>query len=282
MSLLFPIKNGPNYLAMKLHHWKLIEDYVTTTIECPNPPKYVKIDYDWHSGTTPLIVACQLGELEAVKRLVEYWGVDVCASAKYFFDLTCTTMPHHFIESATPLFVAALHGHEQIVRYLLEKGADVSAKTSNQDFLEYDGLTALFGAVWNSPSMNLPEAPSVARLRQERSAIVRCLLEFDTHPVADSFSSSKGRPIWLNKLCGADSIIELINHGLDLKLRNPPTGETILHNVGALFPKCFAGEDSLVIAKLLVDKGADLLVRDNLGFTPILRAANFTYKRPNF
>ena len=122
MSLLFPDKDCPNFMAMKLHHWKEIEGYVATTSDnCPNPIKYSKVDYNWHTGTTPLVVACQLGELDAVKRIVEFWGVDVCASAKYFFDLTCTTMPHHFIESATPLFVAALHGHEQIVRYLLEK-----------------------------------------------------------------------------------------------------------------------------------------------------------------
>jgi len=83
-------------------------------------------------------------------------------------------------------------------------------------------------------------------------------------------------------LCGADSIIELINHGLDLKLHDN-IGGTLLHNVlGAIIPPYFAGENSLVIAKLLVDKGAELLARDNLGYTPILRAANFTYKRPSF
>ena len=107
---------------MKPHHLKEIEDHVATISNCHHPPlKYVKIDDDWYTGTTPLILACQYRELDAVKRIVECWGVDVRASAKYFFDLTCTTRPYNFIESATPLFVAALHGHDQIVRYLLEK-----------------------------------------------------------------------------------------------------------------------------------------------------------------
>jgi len=269
-------------MILKLHHLKEIEDHVATS-NCPHPPlKFLKIDDDRHPGTTPLILACQLGELDAVKRIVEFWGVDVCVSAKYFFNLNLTTKPHDAIESATPLFVAAHHGHIQIVRYLLDKGADVSAKTSNQAFLEYDGLSPLYGAVWDSPLMNPVQVP-IAQLRRERSAIVRCLLEFDPNPAADSFISSGGRPIWLNKLCGADSLIELINHGLDLKLRNPPTGETLLHSVSATISSYFAGDDSLVIVKLLVKKGADLLTRDNLGFTPILRAANFAYyERTNF
>ena len=163
---------------VKPRHLKAIEDHVATN-NCPHPPlKYVKIDDDWYTGTTPLILACQYGELNAVKRIVECWGVDVQASAKYFFNLTCTTRPHNFIESATPLFVAALHGHEQIVSYLLEKGADVAVKTSSQGFLEYDGLSPLYGAVWDSPLINFLEVPSFTELRRERSDIVRCLLEF--------------------------------------------------------------------------------------------------------
>ena len=76
----------------------------------------------------------------------------------------------------------------------------------------------------------------------------------------------------MGKLNGADSLIKLINHGLDLKLRDLKTGGTLLHNVDALIPYAYiAADDSLVIAKLLVDKGADLLARDNLGFTPILQ-----------
>ncbi len=58
------------------------------------------------------------------------------------------------ISKASPLFVAAVHGHNHIVRYLLEKGAEVSIKTWNAEtekgIYAFKGLTALtplYGAV---------------------------------------------------------------------------------------------------------------------------------------
>jgi len=77
----------------------------------------------------------------------------------------------------------------------------------------------------------------------------------------------------MERMCGVDAITELINHGLDLKRRYPPTGETLLHSMASR-SRNFTEEDSLPIVQLLVEKGADLLARDNVGFTPLLLAAD--------
>lgn len=58
--------------------------------------------------TTPLMLACQVGDLDIIKIFVEE-GQDVNASN--MFDIT-------------PIFIAAEKGFTDVVEYLLEKGAD--------------------------------------------------------------------------------------------------------------------------------------------------------------
>lgn len=92
------------------------------------------------------------------------------------FDLT--------IQGATLLFVAACKGHISIVRYLVEKEADISTKTSSTTFPKYDGLTPLNGAVmdlcrlWEDPD----EFTSVRQSQERRNAIVNILLESGADP----------------------------------------------------------------------------------------------------
>jgi len=210
-------------------------------------------------------------------HLIEKWGVDVLTSAKYYTSNRLISSCGAFIESATPLFVAAFRGHGHIVRYLLEKGADASVKTTNQTDLNYNGLTPLYGAVYRRVFTDI-ETTTIAEERRGRSAIVRYLLEFGANP---SIRPSSRRPIWMEELCDVDSITALINHGLDLKQRYLDSGETILHYFSG-HPRGFTEEDSSAIVRLLVERGADLLARDIQGFTPILRAANSGYSRRNF
>jgi len=69
--------------------------------------------------------------------------------------------------------------------------------------------------------------------------------------------------------------IELINHGMDLLQKNL-AGETVLHRCTDLYyhHERLTDNDLLTVVKLLVEKGADLMTRDNQNFTPILTAAN--------
>jgi len=69
----------------------------------------------------------------------------------------------------------------------------------------------------------------------------------------------------------------LIDYGLDLKRRNPLTGEALLFSVMSR-TSFYTEEGPLTIIKKLADKEADLLARDANGFTPLLRAADDEHK----
>ena len=71
------------------------------------------------SGVTPLCTAISKGEIEIVKKFVEY-GADVNERSN----------------GMTPLMVAARYNQVEIMEYLISKGADMSAKSEN-------GFTAL-------------------------------------------------------------------------------------------------------------------------------------------
>jgi len=73
-------------------------------------------------GSTPLAQACSgADELEAVKIIIEEWGVDhdnSRATNQHPYDI--------FLEDNYPLLVALRNGNIEIAKYLVEKGADVN------------------------------------------------------------------------------------------------------------------------------------------------------------
>jgi len=274
-TLKCPLENLKGAETVTLAHLHKIEEHISSNSSCshPDPPllKDLVILKGSFKGSTPLLLACHHGEIDCVKHIVENWGVDLRQAQSVY--------PIADIK-ATPLFVASLQGHLEIVRYLVAKGADVSAKTSSMKYQYHKGLTPLHGAVYElsrSSTRQLRELP-LSQMRKERSAIVRFLLESGADPSA---LSSDRIPIWKRPLCGFDSTIALINHGMNLHQRDPSDDEhrdkTILHHW------CFfrrpidnpitAEEDTLTVVKLLLDKGADPMARDYEGFTPILLSA---------
>jgi len=267
-------------LPMKLDNLMEIENHVAIRAFlcfCPHSTHTLK-DFTFNgntaTGTTPLILACQHGELDSVKHIVESWGVDVSASAPFYSNPSQQGPPT--IQEATPLFVAAFHGYDQIVRYLLERGANVSVKTSNKKKIsQLDGWTPLYAAVFDR---QFNSSRPLHQQREDRCNIVRSLLEYGADPVSQSFRPAGRRPMWIEKMCGVEATTALINNGLDLNRRFLHTGRSLLHH-WASRPHDFTEEDSLVIIKLLIDKGADLTVRDNEGLTPLLTAAkHFNFK----
>jgi len=167
-----------------------IEEHISTG-ECHHPPLKEVVFHGSLDGTTPLLLACYYGDLDCVKRLVDIWLVDVNAPAVYYDDISnhyfCKNSSH--FKSATPLFVATFSGHAAIVRYLLEKGADVSSKTCSDSNTYYDGLTPLHGALRN-PYRKYKKSPVV-------TSLVRLLLQFGADPSA---LPSDGCPIWMESL----------------------------------------------------------------------------------
>jgi len=258
---------------MELCNLKEIENHATAAIPANSDCSHHSLkDVVFVGGSTPLILACQFGKLNAVKHIIEVWGVDVNASATYFSDpafLNSLWIRMGKCREALPLFVAAFHGHSRIVRYLLGRGAESSVKLSPKKggFSNgLDGWTPLHGAL--SGEQNDSHRPLFEQ-KKERKTIVRILLEFMADPNADSFNPSFEQPMWAESMCGIDTTIALIHHGLDLKQCIPQTGQTLLHHVICRFT-----EDLLLaLVTLLVDKGADVMARDKEGFTPLLTAA---------
>ena len=75
------------------------------------------------AGSTPLICACQHGNLTIVQYLIEKAAFPVgdCGTVRF---------ENEVIEDAPPIWVASAAGHIALVKYLLQKGADVNAVTS--------------------------------------------------------------------------------------------------------------------------------------------------------
>jgi len=283
--LLVTVINDQKFLEsvmpMKLCHVKRIERHFASSII--HLDRYIKhFTFNGYTarGSTPLILACQHGELDSVKYLIEKWGVYDFTRAAYYSDPS-QRQSRIKIEKASPLFVACFHRHDNIVRYLLEKGADVSARTYDNrkgDYKsEFNGLAPLYGAICDRQPFNSQKTADKQKEKtQKRNIIVRILLDFGADPITDFFRPTYytgGKPIWMEPMCGVETITTLIDYGLDLKRCDPETGEAILLSVMSR-TSVYTEEGSLAIIKKLAEKGADLLVRDASGFTPLLRAAD--------
>lgn len=259
-----------------------IENHLSAFGNCLHPPLKEFVLKGSLRDTTPLLLACADGNLVVVKHMIERWGVDVRASATYYHlldDDEDTYQRHPGIEGATPLFVAAVNGHVDLVRYLNEKGANVSSITS-PTCCTYGNMTPLHGAlilIDDDRTLHV-ESP----LREMKTAVVQLLLESG----ADPSSLPKNRfPTWMTNLCNSNitAISALINYGMSLEQWVPHYGSfsqpTVLHHwasnpLGVLLESRTEEESPLVVVKLLVEKGANVMALDNDGLTPILRAAH--------
>lgn len=117
-----------------------------------------------HPHYTPLQLACNLEDFDAIELLVKY-DADCDQSASHFYGRTAlqaaisnegermdiveyliecgadVNAPPAAVRGVTALQAASIHGHFNIVRFLLEKGADVNALAAEQE-----GCTAVEGA----------------------------------------------------------------------------------------------------------------------------------------
>ncbi len=131
-------------MKMGLNRVKAIESHISAGGNtCCHPSLKELVFKGSLRGSTPLLLACADGNLIVVKRIIEEWGVDPRAAATYHYQVVDGDMRSwESLEDATPLFVAALNGHGPVVQYLIEKGADISAKTALSNCM-FSGMTPL-------------------------------------------------------------------------------------------------------------------------------------------
>jgi len=274
---------------MGLCRARAIERHITADGNCVHPPLKDFIFGGLLEGNTPLLLACTQGNIFAVQHMIDHWGVDIQSAATYYHHFEDELLfsfsrrqglPNNVIRGATPLFVAAVNGHCRLVDHLLKLGADVSVMTAPTS-LSHGSMSILYGALTllNEDWWRRVTGP----LREKKTAAVLSLLNSGANP-----SALSKFPTWMTNLCISKptAIISLLlEHGMRLDQTNPTDGSTILHHwVSGRFRDNYYTahldrtlndeEPPLVVVKLLVEKGADLMARDKDGFTPILKAAH--------
>ncbi|XP_037461978.1 putative ankyrin repeat protein RF_0381 [Triticum dicoccoides] len=175
-------------------------------------------------GNTVLHFAACKGSLEICKFLVEESGLDVDSASK---------------TGETPMFYAALAGKVQVMRYLLDRGADPAVRDDN-------GSTPLHYAA-----------------EEGHCEAVRLLLSkgVPVDPV-----DHRGAPLHLAVAKDRVEVVKvLLEHGADLnKLINLILTPLLMAVV----------RNSLKCMKLLIEAGADLNARGNSGPTPLTQAVD--------
>jgi len=200
------------------------------------------------NGAPPLMAACGLGSLSLAKLLVRY-GADVNAQTS------------GGAIGRTPLYAAAVEGHEHIVSFLQGKGArvdpfaavalgntkELSSMLDSDPVLvsatDARGTTLLHTAAWACQE-------EAARLLIQRGADVTCRTEHELLT-----------PLHFAALSGCVAVAEaLLEAGADVNAQDW-LGQTALH---------FACEkDHSEMAKALVRAGANVNAIDREGLTPL-------------
>jgi len=236
------------------------------------------------TNTTPLVMACYLGQLIVVQRMIEVWGAEI--ESRSFLSITGEIASKMGLNNqspglidVTPLFAAALNNRTDFVRYLVGKRADVSARTSTRNPDQFGGLTSLHGALLHDASRNHSDQLDIIRILLDAGADPSALSLDGTPPwMFGCLSFYKNHIIFLFKgFCNIQAITLLIEHGMSIEQRCPKLDGTLLHHMAGPANN----SDDVKIIELLLEKGVDHQVRDKHGLTPIMTAAIGSNVYPN-
>jgi ankyrin repeat protein len=143
----------------------------------------------------------------------------------------------------TPLMAATRGGDLDTIRFLIDQGADVRAKTKS-------GYTALYGAT------SWPGNAAVVRLLLEKGADPKVSVEIPA-PAEEAFS-----PLMAAAVRGdPETVKRLLDASADANVQGGRFART------ALLMAATTGREEVV--KDLLDKGADVNAKDHLGNTPL-------------
>ena len=198
-------------------------------------------------------------------------------------DIVTEILNHHTTEdgqSTTPLIIAVIQGHKDVVNTLIDLGVDLEQKgTVVYEEDTFRGAKSLWCAscwghydivkllVDNGASIDNPTDSGSTPLRPAcydgRPDIVQYLVE---HGADVNKSNIYGSTCLMNLTdSGNYKMIQyLLANGADPRLKDK-YGRTALHYS--------AEKGHLVISKLYIDNGVSVMMKDNYGVTPLMKAA---------
>ena len=174
---------------------------------------------------TPLHYAAFCGLYDVAKVLATDYPQDVNSQS--------------FIDEGTPLYLASQAGHVDLVRLLIEHGADAGAQTKS-------GTTPLLRASF-----------------QGDVVMARLLIEHDANVAA---KNEYGATLlyWASEQGDVDMARLLIEHGADVATKNE-YGATLLHEASE--------RGDVNMARLLIEHGADVAAQNEYGATLLHEAS---------
>ena len=208
---------------------------------------------------TPLHFASAMGHLKIVEWLLNH-GADVNSQEA---------------RGHSPLHLSAIAGHLDISRMLIEHGAmvDIRAKTGSTPLLEAckeghrDVIWLLLG---HNPDVNVCDSadrgytPLHYAAMREPLNLVQKLLELNA--ALNSRTDHKCTPLHLATWRGRNDVVQLLLHynaHWYFHAQNDD-GDTVLHKA--------VEHGRVKIARMLLDRGAEVNFQNTLGFTPLHQA----------
>ena len=217
------------------------------------------IDSRGNDGTTPLMVAAAKGDEKTVDLLLSkgadphlknFIGRNLLHAAAEGGNISIVkSMLSRGIDidskddessSVTPLIIAVKENHVEVMKYLLQKGADISLTTGSYERNALH-IASQYGSV----------------------AAIEMLLSYDLRP--DSRDREGNTPLFCAAGCGQIEAVNcLLKHGADPFLRGEH-GWSLLH---------FAAQSgNVIIIETILSKGLDVDSRgETLGLTPLMVA----------
>jgi len=179
----------------------------------------------------------------------------------------------------SPLFYAAFYGHDMIIDYLVNCGANVNEKNltgvtplakaieSNRT----DALSTVQCLLNHRVDTNIADTngntPLMKAIKSGSVEIVKCLLATSSNTDVNKQNNEKNTALHEAAFKGSKELIDLlIAARADVRKQNS-SGKTPLHRA--------VSGNHLGVVKSLLENGADINIQDTLGYTPGHYAAFF-------
>ena len=243
----------------------------------------------------PLVIAVMLGSLDVVEVLLKYKeDVDIEVGGEYHRNGSpLSTMVNNdsfgahcvSLTCCTPLFLAAAYGHLDILRCLLENGADINASSADNCTplmiaLENGKLNVVTFLIEHGANVDLKDDRGDTALHYAMSRYIlyhcnaslevcSCLTEHGADVNGRNSNkelNSSRTPLMIASRCSrVDAMTFLIKHGANVNLQDKE-GETALHYAVDSF------DVSCEALRCLIENGANVDAVSNNGRTCLMNA----------